>query len=247
MVFNVILYKCKKSLIKGLKENHFSDQKIKVITNSSELNKMNKKAEKGILVYEGRDYNEIIDTVAKLNENNTYFIVFLISNKEAKKMKYMNEPVKEVFYLSEYASYAELAYLLKIIYGYAVSHDQLLEYNNIIKAFEQVVEFSRKELMDAYDSIKAHETVTELGRSEMLNVKESLQAWEKVSEFSRKELMERLREKEALNKVHELSNKERVFMRKVLVAWEHAMDLGRQELLKAYEELKDCQKDKDKK
>lgn len=248
MVFNIILYKCKSQLIKGLTEEPIDNyKKIISITKKTEFLHLKKEKQKGIIIYDGKERDNVKKLFNEINKKGNYSLLFLIMPKELKNFDFKKD-IKNIFYLAESHSFQELSYLIEMFFKVGMLNQQVNEYEKIIVAFEKVGEFSRKELVDAYGSIKAHESLNELSRNELIHVKESLGAWEKVSEFSRQELIEQLKEKDALQNVQEFSDIERMFLERVLKAWEHTMDLGREELLKVYKELKTCQlKIKDKK
>lgn len=241
MVFNIILYKCKSQLIKGLTEKPIDNyKKIISITRKPEFLHLKKEKQKGIIIYDGQERDNVKKFFNEINKRGNYSLLFLMPLKESKNFDFKKD-IKNIFYLAEPHSFLELSYLIEMFFRVGMLNQQVNEYEKIIGAFEKVGEFSRTELMDAYENIKAHESLNELSRKELIHVKESLGAWEKVSEFSRQELIEKLKEKNALQNVQEFSDIERMFLGKILKAWEHTMELGRQELLKTYKELKICQ------
>ncbi len=237
MSFNIILYKCKNKVLKGLTQDLFNKNlKILFFNEESEFLKLSEETEKSMIIYDGKDKGLIQDQFNKVNLKSKYILLLLLNPRESKKFVFERKP--NVYSISVPSSLNELVYLIKLFIEISIFNKQISEKDNIIKAFEQAAEFSRKELMDAYESIKAHEKVTEWGRKELINIKESIDAWEKVSEFSRKELLERMREQEAFDNLHEFSEHERMFLEKVMLAWEHTMEMGRHELMKAYEDIK---------
>jgi len=238
MVNNIILYKCHNDLTILFQKNAGKDQNLIVTNKKSNLQKLTKQASKGIIIYDGIDRNDILKSFKTLNKEKNFILVFLLTEKGARRFNF-NKPAREdIYYISRPPIIQELLYILNILWELKQVKFQLKDNENIIKAFESVSEYSRKELKNAYDYLKAHEQVTELSRKELMDAKTSLKAWEKMAEFSRQELISKFNENKAYNNILDFSQSERLFMERVMTAWEHTMQLAREELLKAYAELK---------
>ena len=239
MILNIILYKCRKELNTALTKNLDKNQKPIIMNRKSELLNLHKKIKNGLIIHDGTERNEISGIFRKINKTHSHSLLFLIPPEKSKKFDFKKHSKEDIFYFTVPPSIQELLYLVKILLDKKMLKFQKNDYENIIEAYENVGEFSRKELIDAYTSLEAHETVGELSRMELIEAKRSLSAWEKVSEFSRTELINKLKESKAYHNTLDFSQKEKRFMEKVMTAWEHTMELARQELLKAYTELKD--------
>ncbi|MBU1076712.1 MAG: hypothetical protein KKH98_05425 [Spirochaetes bacterium] len=248
MFANIVLYKCKNQLINRIKKDLSKEQiRLSIIEEEEEFLKLKERSHRTIIIHDGKERKRVETLLKDINKQGNYCLLFLMSREEAKQFNFRKCEMKNIFYMSRPTSFQELIYFFRVLFEFGTLNNKITEYENIISAFEQAGEFSRKELMTAYESLKAHEEVTELSRKELLHVKDSLQAWEKVSEYSRKELIDHLKEKNAMTNLQEFTDGEKYFLEKVLKAWEHTMELGRQELMKAYDELKgfreECKKD----
>jgi len=239
MFANIVLYKCKNQLINRIKKDLSKEPiKLSIIDQEEEFLKLKDRSKRTIIIHDGKERTIVEAQLKKINKHGNYCLLFLMSREEAKKFNFRKCEIKNVFYMSRPTSFQELIYFFRVLFEFGTLNNKIVEYEEIISAFEKAGEFSRTELMTAYESLKAHEEVTELSRKELLTVKDSLTAWEKVSEYSRQELLDHLKEKDALASLQEFTDGERYFMEKILKAWEHTMELGRQELMKAYDELK---------
>lgn len=235
---HIILYQCKKRLNKGLKRSLIDEnQEVEIINQEVELTKYCQKNKNNIIVYDGLERNKVKKIMEKMNQPYTY-ILFLLSNREAKKFNFRKNQNPRILYFSSPSSLVELSQLIFLIYSSKRLAVLAKEHEDILKAYEQASELSRQELINAYKSIEAHENLRTMSEKDLAAIRDSLAAWEKVAELSRNELIEYEKEREAYSHLIEFVQNENMFKDKVIKAWEEAMELGRQELIKMYEQLK---------
>ena len=240
---NIVLYKCSKDinrLVTGSSTN--KNQKIIIITEGSKLLKINKKISHGLIVHNGKEQENIIDIFKKINKTGYYALLFLSSGQAIKKHK--SNTKKDIFYFSTPPSDDDLSNLIIILSQRQMLEGQIKDRDTIIKAYDNIGEFTRKELINAYETLQAQERVGELGRQELLDAKENLSAWESVSQLAKTELLNKMQEISALKNAMKYSRSRKQFMRELTSAWEHTMELTRKELLNAYKQAKKTPKKK---
>ncbi len=235
---NIILYKCRERLKRGLKDNLIErNQKIYIIEEYEKLKEFLKSNEIVIIINDKEiKREEIIKEFKKLKKSNIYLIL-LVTNNEMRKINLKQKREKNILYISNPATMMELSQYLKMLFEKEEMGRLIEDYKKIIEAYEQATEFSRKELMDAYESLKAQEEVSELSRKELVEKQKSLEAWEKTAELAREEKMELENVQGAMNSLVDFEVSQKEFLEKILDAWDRVMEMGRKELLEAYKKI----------
>ena len=116
ILYNIILYHCKKHLRNKLQKYLINErQKVDIIEDEKELIDFCNKTKYGIVVTDVKQRSEVIALFQKITNSNLR-LLFLISNRESKNQNYKNKNNNSVLYFSMPSSQQELSYLLNLIF-----------------------------------------------------------------------------------------------------------------------------------
>lgn len=112
-----------------------------------------------------------------------------------------------------------------------------IDYENILKAKDNVASFSRSELMMKDKIIKAWEIFYNIVRHELIDLKRSFKAQEAALELSRNELMNNNETIKAMDQTAELGRQELVEAKSEFSAEEQALELSRMEMMSSIKNI----------